>query len=312
MTWQPKTHFSRPAGSGEEYVASSYSPGLPLGNVYYVCSGLGVDSYPDYGFSPESPFATLSFAISKCRANCGDVIYLLPGHAENIGSAGAINVNVAGVTIIGVGRGSERATFTWSNTAGTIVVSAADVTLSNFVTTVSVDEVVSMFSVTASGATFDGVDFVEYASGQAIQWLLTSGAPNYLTVKNCVHYQATAAGSAQKWIQLAGGKGHRILDNRFDLTANAATGSQLIAGTTAVSQVEIARNVMTWLGATVNTVVNLVTTSTGMIHDNRARSGTSVSTSSAFTCDACGFQQNYWLDSSSGSALLAPAVGTDT
>ncbi len=69
---------------------------------------------------------------------------------------------------------------------------------------------------------------------------------------------------------------------------------------------------MLWTGATINTVVNLVTGSTGIISDNRAGSGTSVATAGAFTGDACFMFNNLWADTAAASGLLAPLVDTDT
>ena len=124
-------------------VTGSGVDALPItGNVFYVNSSTGVDD-PSYGTTVARPFDTLDYAIGKCTASNGDVIYLLPGHTETIGSASAITVDVAGISIIGLGNGNLRPTFTWSATAGTIVVSAANVTIKNIICTISIDEVVS-------------------------------------------------------------------------------------------------------------------------------------------------------------------------
>src|SRR5258705_1677161 len=95
--------------------------GLPLitsfaGNVYWVSSSSGSDGGKG---TRERPFATLAYAISRCTANQGDVIFVAPGHTETITSATALPFNVAGVTIVGVGAGATRPTFTFTtaNTA---------------------------------------------------------------------------------------------------------------------------------------------------------------------------------------------------
>ena len=62
-------------------------------------------------------------------ANNGDIIYVMPGHAE---TTTAIAANVAGVTVIGIGRGRARPTFTATTAASDLVdVSAASVCLKN-------------------------------------------------------------------------------------------------------------------------------------------------------------------------------------
>ncbi len=80
----------------------------------------------------QRPFRTLDFTIGRCTANRGDIIYVMPGHAETYSDATSLNLDVAGVTIIGLGTGSLRPTFTLdtANTA-TIPVSVANVTIVN-------------------------------------------------------------------------------------------------------------------------------------------------------------------------------------
>jgi hypothetical protein len=280
-----------------------------VGQNFFVSSVNGSSS--NAGTSFNAPKATLAQALALCTASRGDRIYLLPGHAESIGASG-LAWNVAGVSIIGVGTGNLRPTFTWHTTDAVVTASGANTLIQNIITKVDVDEIVSMFLVTGAGVTFDKVDFIETASAQAIQWLLTTNAADQLTIKNCFHIQAAAAGSAQKWIQLVGTDHTRIIDNTFILTGNASTSSHLISGSTAVVYCEISRNNILFLGATITIVINLVTTSTGIICNNNIGSGTSVATAAAITGDACFMFDNKWADSVAASGLLAPGVDSDT
>src|SRR6185295_14972684 len=218
------------------------------GNIYFVDSVTGSSTG---GGSPEAPCATIAQALSLCTASNGDIIYLYPTHAESIGASG-LAWNKAGVSIIGLGIGALRPTLTWHTTDAVVTVSAANMLIKNIRTTVDLDEVVSMFLVTGAGVTFDEVDFVEGTSAQAIQWLLTTNAADYLTIKNCRHIQINAAGSAQKWIQLVGPDYTKIVDNTFLIVAAASTSSELISGSTAVIYCEIARNLCLFIGATID------------------------------------------------------------
>lgn len=307
MAW--KTNFANGGANDRAIINKFYDfPGIP-GDVRFVHHG-GVAGGP--GFAPENAYPTLQAAIDASAASNGDHIFVLPGHAESIATAGGITVNKAGLTIIGLGSGSNRPTFTWSATDSTMAISAANVTIRNIITKVSIDEVVSMISVTAAGVTLDTVDFRETTSAQAIQWLLTTNAADDLTIKNCVHRQITAAAAAQKWIQLVGTDHTRIIDNTFQIVANASTSSHLISGSTAVVYCEIARNLMMFIGGTITIVINLVTGSTGIISDNRIASGTAVATAAVITADAAFVFQNFWADTAAASGLLAPVVDTDT
>lgn len=77
------------------------------------------------------PFSTLDYAIGQCAANRGDIIYIRPGYTQSMTAADAVDVDVAGVTIIGLGTGSKRAKFTYDNSAGEFVIGAANVTIEN-------------------------------------------------------------------------------------------------------------------------------------------------------------------------------------
>lgn len=75
-----------------------------LGNVFYVDSGSGSDA-AGYGALPETPTATIDYAIGLCTADNGDIIIVLPGHVETITGTG-ITVDIAGISVFGLGKGS--------------------------------------------------------------------------------------------------------------------------------------------------------------------------------------------------------------
>ena len=249
------------------------------GAVFYVDSVTGSDS--NNGSSPGSPFATLDYAIGQCTANKDDRIYVMAGHAESITAASGITCDVAGISIIGLGHGTVRPTFTWTATASTWVVSAANVKIENIRCTVSIDEVVKLFSASAAGLTLDKVDFFETASAQAIQFLLTTAACDDIVIKNCNHYQVTLAGGSQAWIQLIGCDRAQVIDNRFHLQlADVATSAVISNITTACLGVLIARNQITMTGYTASLVSAILLNSgtTGNVSDNRIGTNTAANT----------------------------------
>jgi len=293
-------------------VAAHLNAALPYGTVYYVCSTNGRDG-SGAGLTTQLPFATIDYAIGQCTASKGDRIYVLPGHAENVATAGAITADVAGISIIGLGNGSNKPTLSFSGTAGTFAISANNVTVRNIRVTSTIDEVVKMFNVTGAYVTIDNVEHFETASCQTLQFLLTTAAADYLTVRNCYHYQANAGAGTQKWIQLVGTDNAMICDNVFILALKNETASHIISGSTAVVNATITRNQFLQSGGTTqNTVVNCVTGSTGIISYNVAGSSTGVATTGAFTGDGMFMFENKWADTAAASGLLAPAVDTDT
>ena len=81
------------------------------------------------GKDTDHPVATLDYAISKCTADHGDVVILMPGHAETVTTA--VGIDVAGVTVVGLGFGDARPTITVNAAIYGLTVSAHDCTISN-------------------------------------------------------------------------------------------------------------------------------------------------------------------------------------
>jgi hypothetical protein len=128
------------------------------GTSFYVDSGL---SAAGDGRSPAGALATLDAAFALCTANKGDKIIVMPNHAETITGAGGITADVAGVTVIGLGRGNQRPRFLMdAGTAVTFVISAADVTVHNLVFAAGHADIVTCFDITAAYATISACEFV--------------------------------------------------------------------------------------------------------------------------------------------------------
>lgn len=101
--------------------------GATTGNVFFVDSNTGTNS-TSYGTAPDTPVATINYAVGLCTANKGDRIYVMPNHAETISGATSLVVDKAGVSIIGVENGPL---LTFSAAASTISVTAANCTIEN-------------------------------------------------------------------------------------------------------------------------------------------------------------------------------------
>jgi hypothetical protein len=102
------------------------------GDIWFVDSGsTAASNLAGYGRNPDSPFATLDYAIGNCTASNGDVIYVLPGHAENLTAADSVDLDVAGVKVIGLGWGALKPTFSTTAAAGSFKVDAANCLVRN-------------------------------------------------------------------------------------------------------------------------------------------------------------------------------------
>ena len=97
--------------------------------------------------SYRKPFSTLDFAVGKCTANRGDVIYVMPGHSETFTAADGVDFDVAGITVIGLGRGSKQPQFKFNHANATIAVGADDVGIYGLRFTATITAVVIGLSV---------------------------------------------------------------------------------------------------------------------------------------------------------------------
>lgn len=121
------------------------------GNVRFVGSAVtGAADDASHGLSPDHPFATLDYAIG--RAGVNGTIYVLPGHAENLGSATALTMDVAGQKVICLGSGSAKPTFSITAAAGTWNVTAANCTVENARIVGNFLNIVAAMTVTSGGA----------------------------------------------------------------------------------------------------------------------------------------------------------------
>jgi hypothetical protein len=156
-------------------------------NVFWVSSALGSDGNKG---TRDKPFATLDYAFGKTTANKGDIIMVMPNHAETITGAGGIAHDVAGVSVIGMGSGNQRPRFLMDGgTTVSYAISAADAYVGNIVFASGHADVVTCFDVTAVYATIDGCEFVDNTTAENFKSCIqASGAANTgdgLAVVNC-------------------------------------------------------------------------------------------------------------------------------
>lgn len=127
------------------------------GNYYYVDSAVAGSD----GRSPQTALGTLDAAFALCTANQGDVIVVMPNHAETITGAGGISHDVAGVSVIGLGVGQQRPRFLMDGaTTVTYLISAADAFVSGLDFASGHSNVATCFNIsTGSGAWIDNCKF---------------------------------------------------------------------------------------------------------------------------------------------------------
>jgi hypothetical protein len=281
--------------------------GFTTGQRFFVHSGTGTDGV-GFGAHPDRPCASISYALGLCTASKGDVIYAMPGHAETIAAAGSLACNKIGVKIIGLGERSNRPVITLAGTDSVIAISAAAVVLKNLQITCSIDEVVKAISVTAPFVTIDQVDYVETATKQLIQFLLTSALATDLVIRDCVHHQSTAPAANSLWIQLVGADRAKIVNNRiFITTTNSASSSAIESDTTAPVNILIKDNIIVQLGGTATVPIKLVAGTSGFVEGNHVASA-KTAIAGSIACASCYACNNYAGHVVNTSGLLEPVV----
>jgi hypothetical protein len=177
-----KTHF--PRTGGQEWVDSFYRPGQPTGNALYCHSDGGSTG----GFSPETALSTMVLAQTAATASNGDVVYVLPGHAQSVIGAAGMTFSKAGVRYQGVGSGRNRPVITFStDTAAQIIVSGANITFANIVFDLTgVSAIVAAISVTGADVAFEDCEFVISTGTNApVLGILTAATAARLRVERC-------------------------------------------------------------------------------------------------------------------------------
>ena len=111
-------------GIGDEIETVLALVGQSSGSIFYVSTN-GSDDNP--GTSWESPFLTITYAISQCQPGRADAILIEPGIYDETG----IPANIESVSILGVGPGVSIRNTSISNNGKVFTVTAAHVLISN-------------------------------------------------------------------------------------------------------------------------------------------------------------------------------------
>lgn len=232
--------------SGLQINGAELLPGIGgnvyTGNVFFVDSGAGTDAGTNG--TKDLPFATIDYAIGKCTASNGDVIFVMPGHAETV--TAAIAVDVAGISIIGIGNGDNRPSLTLTASAAPcFTVSADDVKIHNirfYCATAGTSYLKNLLRVAANDVT---VSNCEFKINQVVVHTVRVVSGDKVTIKDCVFLNTYSPGTgaagikAQNAVLNIGATNLTITGCRFtDAAADAAhkwkacvEGGALTAGT---------------------------------------------------------------------------------
>jgi hypothetical protein len=274
-------------------------------DVWFVGSAVGTASdAAGFGRNPDAPFATLNYAVSQCTDSVGDVIYVLPGHTETISEAGGLDLDIIGITIIGLGNGTLMPTITMDTDAAVDVdVDAANITVRHIKFAAGVADIVAAIDVNADDFTMIDCQFIGDSSYNALIWIqdALATASDRITIRDC--YCNDQDTSNTHFFNMSGtGSGHRVINN----VLIGDWGTMAVGGAGIVTDVEIAYNKI-WNVAAVNDTCIGTAMNTGFIYDNYVVSPQAQA--NAITAANVGKFNNYQsVDTEDLSGALEPVV----
>lgn len=212
----------------------------------------------------QKPFATIDYAVGRCTASRGDIIAVMPGHTETVTAAAGLDLDVAGIAVVGLGAGSLRATvnFTTATTAD-MDVDAANITVYNVLFTGGIDALAGPIDVNAADFSLINCEYRD-VTGQATDVIVADANADRLLIDGYFHNGAAAAGGASA-IALTG-MDNPVIRN-FKLVGNFSVGAIDIR-TTAAVDVDIHSGYIWEKNAADIAIVDTVTGSTGKIGPN--------------------------------------------
>ena len=174
------------------------------GNTYWVDDGDAKASNGNPG-TADRPFATLDYAVGKCTANNGDVIYVKEGHTEVVTAAGGLDLDVAGITIIFLGNGTNRGSITFSTVVGADMdVDAANITMINPRFIAGIDALTGPIDVNAANFQMFDATWEDGTTINTTDCLVADANADELLVDGFTFIDGDAAGTQkQSFIQVA-------------------------------------------------------------------------------------------------------------
>lgn len=307
-----------------------YLSSSPLGGVIFVNSATGADSrgrlkfFPATAVSkgttqgpvgdPSYPLATVfgtNGALSYCSAGRGDIIVVLNGHTENLSNNSAYSIP-ASVTIVGVGYGQVRPTFTVTGGTATAVALGAASQINNCIFDLTgVASVVKGFTM-AAGSQINMCRIIQASS--------TNQAANAITVNGAdaqilnTEIDATAATGGLTAIA-SGAAVARLLVSNCYIHGQYGTALFSSTGSNHITEMLLEFNTLVQRNGTAKNIFNFTTSSTGVVSNNDLVGTTWSSAADAIansSSTSLRWLQNFGFDDGAGvvSGVLVPAAGT--
>lgn len=248
----------------------------------------------------QKPFRTIDAAIGKCTASRGDTIMVMPGYTQTISAAVGIDLDVVGVTIIGLGNGTLRPTITF-DTAVTadIDIDAANTAMMNFRFIGNIAALAAPIDVNAAGFTMQNCDFYANAATTDVDIsIITDAAADDMWIEGCGFYYLdsladTAVTAVSTEVIRLVGADRAVIKNNFmigDFTTSAINGITTASKALRITGNEI-HNVAT---EDIAGAVDLVAACDGVIANNFGSVLFSTNIATLIDPSSCSMIENYF------------------
>lgn len=203
------------------------------GNVFWVDSTSAQKADGAGGGTYDQPFATINFASSQCTANKSDVVFVKPGHIETVSTAGGLDLNIAGVTFVGVGNGSDIpiVRFTTATTAD-MNIDASNITIMNFIFEARVELLAAPIDVNAADCVLINIETRDVTSvGSCTNFIVCDANADRLLINGHRHIGTDTSGTENPMsvVSLTGGDDINIRNinyyGNFDYAGIMVTGT---------------------------------------------------------------------------------------
>lgn len=281
------------------------------GNRWFVDSGAsGASDATGYGQSPDSPFATLDYAIGQATANNGDIIYVLPGHAETITADSGVDIDVAGLTIEGLGHGAARPTFTFTTAVtADFKLAAASTVVRNLLFVAGIDALTGPIEIGAADCAL--ID-CEYQDDDTNNYETTDVVTLLTAAHRCLidgfvfRHDGGSGGTQQQSVINLVSADYVEIRNCFIICDGANGG---IEDATASKQIHIHHNYIESSHAN-DVCITLAATSTGLVHHNMLKLATDGQVTWITATNDCGLFENYGVNADAEAGGLIGTVST--
>jgi hypothetical protein len=243
------------------------------GAVFYVATAAQVAALGETGeciASRVSP--TVDKALAQCVSGRGDFVYILPGYTETVSAAdqwASLGTKTA-VSVIGLGTGMNRPTFTYSAAGATILMDAASMSIRNCIFymagatgSTTALTVAAPITISAAGCaiTDNYIHFGVDADQLVTIGVTTTAAATQFEFKRNQCYGATLA-VCTSFLYLVGADNCQIWDNTIIGGTSSVNVGVVRFITTASIGIDFRRNTFTNLTAS---SVHAVTQMTGVL-----------------------------------------------